>query len=132
MPQVYRSPRSTAGEGMTTYLTPRNKNSAFPPPDENADPKVIRGLRLADVTDGTSNTIGVVEVNDDHAVTWTQPDDYEYPDDDPLKGLRNTWGQVFQAAFCDGSVQALSITLNADVLKALFTRNGGEAVQFPR
>jgi hypothetical protein len=132
MPQVYRSPRSVAGEGMTTYLTPRNKDSAFAPPAEDADPKVIRGVSLAQIPDGTSNTIGVVEVNDENAVTWTKPDDYEYAADDPLQALRNTWGPVFQAALCDGSVQAFSITMNADVLKALFTRNGGEVVQFPR
>ena len=130
MPTTYRSPRSAAVEGMTTYLTPRNKDSAFAPP-EDPDPNVIRGIRFAQILDGTSNTIAVVEVNDDNAVTWTKPDDYEYGDEDPLVAMRNTWRQVFLAAMCDGSVQSFPITMGADVLKALFTRNGGEVVQLP-
>jgi len=129
MPPVYRSPRSAADPTMTTYLTPRSETSAFAP-DPNLKAGDRRGNNFAKILDGTSNTIAVVEVDDDHAVIWTKPDDYEYTDEDPLQALRNTWRNVFLAGMCDGSVQAISSTINPDVLKALFTRNGGEAVQY--
>jgi hypothetical protein len=88
-------------------------------------------MSMRTIVDGTSNTVGVVEVNDENAVIWTKPDDYEYGDEDPLAALRGTWPNVFLAAFCDGSVRAISVNVAADMLKAAFTRNGGEVVQLP-
>jgi hypothetical protein len=130
IPEVFRSPRSTAGPGMTTYLAPRGPRTAFPPtPDEEKGKgRQTRGMRLANITDGTSNTIGVVEVNDEHAVIWTKPDDYEYDPADPLAGLLGTWPGGFLAAFCDGSVQFINENLDPTALLSMFTRDGGEVV----
>jgi hypothetical protein len=62
-------------------------------------------------------------------VPWAKPGDFPF---DPKKdlpkivppGKRN----VFQAAFVDGSVRALSTSIDQKTLKALFTRDGGEVV----
>ena len=35
-----------------------------------------QGRRLPQITDGTSNTILLVEASDEKAVPWTKPDDF--------------------------------------------------------
>jgi hypothetical protein len=80
------------------------------------------------VTDGTSNTVMVVEANDDAAVVWTKPDDLTIDAKDPLKGLIGHYPQGFPAAFTDGSVRFIGRTTKPETLIAIFTRDGGETV----
>jgi hypothetical protein len=123
MPAVYRSPLSRGvGAAKTTYLAPVGAQTMF-----TGGPK---GLTIADVTDGTSNTIFLIEADDDHAVIWTKPEDLKYDPKQASAGLRNSEG-TFQAAFVDGSVHLLPATIDAKTLQALFTRNGGEVVKVP-
>ena len=77
--KVYRSPMSQAPLNMTTYLTVRGKNTAFPGAE---------GIKLTDITDGTSNTIMIVEASDKKAVPWAKPDDFEFNEKKPGEGLR--------------------------------------------
>ncbi len=120
MPQVYRSPGSkVSGEGKTDYLTVRGEKTVLP--GETA-------IRLADIPDGVSNTIVAVEVADDKAVLWTRPDDFEYDQQDPMKGLIGLWPEGFIAALADSSVRFVRSSIDPSVLKAFFTRNGGEKV----
>jgi hypothetical protein len=121
MPSTYRSPGSKAGPGKTTYVVPVGKDTMFPP-----GPKGIR--YPADVSDGTSNTLLIVEVDDAHAVTWTRPEDLSYDPKEPLRGLGGKASGRFLAAFADCSVRAISRTINLNDLRALFTRNGGEVI----
>jgi hypothetical protein len=123
MPAVYRSPLSAvAGAGKTTYLAPVGAAIMF-----TGGPK---GLTIADVTDGTSNTIFLVEADDNHALIWTRPDDLKHDPKQPAAGLRNYEGR-FLAGFVDGSVHLLPATIDEKTLQSLFTRNGGEVVQVP-
>jgi hypothetical protein len=118
MPAVFQA-RPDLPAGKTTYLGVAGKSAMFPP-----DPKP---LRIQDVTDGTSNTIFIVEATPDHAVIWTKPEDYNYDPAKPLAGLRGAEGG-FIAAFVDGSVRFISNTIDPKTLDALFTRNGGEVI----
>ncbi len=120
MPAEYRSPNSKAGEGKTNYLTVRGENTVFPGK---------QGIRIADITDGTAFTIAIVEAADEKAVIWTKPDDFEIDNQNPLKGLAGLHPSVFLVGFADGSVHTLSASIDPEVLKGLFSRNGGEAVQ---
>ena len=119
MPDVFKCPGSTAPAGMTVYLAPRGDSTVFPGP---------KGLPVRQITDGTSNTIGIVEVNDRLAVPWTKPDDWTFDPAAPAQGLGGHFKDVFLTLFCDGSAHALSTGINQDGLRALVTRNGREIV----
>jgi Protein of unknown function (DUF1559) len=116
MPKIYLSPASAAGPGMTTYLTVRGKDTAFP-----GD----KGVKLSEIPDGTSNTIAVVETSDKKAVIWTKPDDFELNEKNPMEGLLGHWPAGFLAAFCDGSVRLISRSVDPKALKNAFIRNDG-------
>ena len=121
MPQTYASPNSTMSrEGKTNYLTVRGEGTIFP--DEE------KGIGIAKITDGTSNTILALEVNDDRAVIWTKPDDYEFDPDNPTAGLGLLQGGAFLAAMADGSVRTISLAIDPQTLKNLYTRADGEVV----
>jgi prepilin-type processing-associated H-X9-DG protein len=120
---LYRSPNSRTKGNMTNYLTVRGADTAFPGKD---------GIRLAQITDGTSNTIMVVEADDAKAVPWAKPDDLPYDEKQPRSGLFGLLPGGFNAAFCDGSVRFLSATIDAEMLRRLFNRNDGKPVDTSR
>src|SRR5699024_7998557 len=93
MPALFKAPSSkVAGEGKTVYQTLRGLETVFPGKG---------GLAIKDITDGTSNTIMIVETDDEHAVAWTKPDDFAVDKDQPVKGLGQS-ADSFIAALCDG------------------------------
>jgi hypothetical protein len=122
MPPVFASPLAAdaAGEGKTTYLAPIGESVAFT--GERA------GLPMKEFTDGLSNTILVLEVPAEEAVIWTKPDDWELNLDDPKKGLFPEGREGMSALLGDGAVRFISSAVDAETVKALFTRNGGEVV----
>lgn len=121
MPKVFADPSGRVKKpGMTRYLAPVGPKAVFTGKEE--------GIQIKDIIDGTSNTIMLVEAAPERAVVWTKPDDLPLDDKDPLKGLLGKGAESFQALFADGSVRVISKNIEKKVLKALFTRNGGEAV----
>jgi hypothetical protein len=124
MPSVYANPSSTvADQGKTVYLLPTGKGTMF---EDN------KTLKFEQITDGLSNTIMVVEAADAAAVEWTKPADLKFDPEKPTLGLKGARpGGFFQATFGDGSVRMLSDSMDPSALKALFTPQGGEAVQSP-
>ena len=46
-----------------------------------------KGMPIQKITDGTSNTIMIVEADDSRAVYWTQPEDYKIDANNPKAGL---------------------------------------------
>src|SRR3954451_7149194 len=85
-----------AADGKTTYLAPVHKEAIF-----TGDPQ---GLRIANITDGTSNTVLLADAADANAVTWTKPDDLKLDPKDPAKGLGTRFGDYYLFLFADGSV----------------------------
>ncbi len=113
MPEVYRHPQSDAKPGYTVYQQPTGEEVI----------QKSRRMSLSAVTDGTSNTICIMETKDEAAVPWTKPGDVNPLDD--FNVLRNDQGS-FSVAFLDGSVQFFSVNIDRQLLKALFTTSGGE------
>jgi hypothetical protein len=119
MPAVYRSQLSQAPAGRTTYLAPVGKAMLFT--------GEAKGIAISNVTDGTSQTILLVDADDEHAVIWTRPDDLKIDASKPSAGLRCCEGR-YLVGFVDGSVHRISATVGPKTLHALFTRNGGEVM----
>lgn len=121
MPVVYQAPGSSAEPGKTRYLAVVGEDTIIA--------KEGKGTTIAEVRDGTSNTILAVEANDDSAVIWTKPDDLNLDAMKPLAGLTGVRsGGVFPALFCDCHVQTISETIDPKVLLKLFTKSGREVV----
>jgi hypothetical protein len=120
MPAVFRHPgnKGVAG-GKTPFLVPVGKDTIFPGG---------KGIQIKEITDGTSNTALIFEVADDHLATWTKPDDLPFDPKDPHRGLVSKGRDSFAVALADGSVRMLAVTISAETLRALFTRNGGEVL----
>jgi hypothetical protein len=85
-----------------------------------------KGIRITDITDGTSNTIMVVEA--DKSVPWTKPEDLPFEAGKPLPKVGAFWPNGFQVAICDGSVRMLRKDIKPETLRALITINGGEVI----
>lgn len=125
MPQVYAIPNSSTEPGKTFYRSFSGPRTLF-------DPSMKDGINFAHITDGTSNTLALVEAR--QAVEWTRPDneipfDEKEPTGKPLlEQLGGHFPGGFNALMLDGSVRFLKETVNPIVLKALVTRDGGEVI----
>jgi len=118
MPATFKHPSSQAEPGHTVYLAPYREDTVWN----------LEKPKMGTITDGTSNTLAIVEVQDEHAVPWTKPDDLDLNELANLSFLR---GPTFQAGYFDGSVRALSKTIDKAILEALITSQGGEVVDVP-
>ncbi len=124
MPSVYRLPLSKTERGRTNYLVPVGNGAMF-----DAD----KPITFKDIRDGTSSTIMVVEVDDQHAVVWTKPEDWPFDPQDPAKGLGRFFNGGFMTTFCDGSVRWIAWPQGPNdraKLRAAFTRAGGESINW--
>ncbi|HEY4234561.1 MAG TPA: DUF1559 domain-containing protein [Lacipirellulaceae bacterium] len=119
MPTLFADPSYISESGKTPYLAVVGEHCAF---DGTA-----KGRKVKDFTDGTSNTVMLVDVNPDRAVEWTKPDDFPFDVKNPTAGLdAGPHSGIWLAAFADGHVSAISNTIDPQAATAIFTRNGGE------
>ncbi|MFH1268385.1 MAG: DUF1559 domain-containing protein, partial [Planctomycetota bacterium] len=123
MPAAYRSPASKHREkkGLSTYRVVSGPETVFPGRE---------GIPIKEIKDGTSNTIMIVEVDDGHAVIWTKPEGLPFDPEDPARGLGGQFEGGFLATFCDGSARFFELPQPKERLRALFTRSGGEVINW--
>jgi Protein of unknown function (DUF1559) len=147
MPSVYREPAYGPDKGSFTNYAGLVGPRAFFPPQGAKQPSNVGatvpmgegGRRIAELTDGTSNTWAVAPVAPG-LIPWTKPEDIEVGQDFP--GLGKAGGiatpytlgcvpgkpGVAPILYVDGSVSLISATINPAVLNALLTYNGGEVI----
>ena len=120
MPKTYACPsRSNVQPGTTTYKAFVGGGAMFDP---------TKPVGLQQVTDGTSNTIAVVEGKT--PVIWTKPDDITFdPEARPsLLDAGSNHSGGFNALFTDGSVRFIKTSIAVQTFWSLITRAGGEVI----
>ena len=128
MPETFRHPADDRDGFFTSYFAP--VGSAGGPaasawvPEAGPD----GGATFADLRDGLTTTILVVEAN--RPAPWTKPEDLPLDPTRPVDPRAFTAGgwnlRGFQAAMADGSAQFFGTELDPAALRALLTRAGGE------
>jgi prepilin-type processing-associated H-X9-DG protein len=121
MPAVYRNPSSAAAENLANYLVPTGAGSIFAGRE---------GSAMTKITDGTSNTLLVLEVNDGASVIWTKPSELDYKTANPLAGLGTSHPGGFNAAMADGSVHFISASIDVAVFLRMLMMNDGQPTGF--
>lgn len=151
LPVVYVSPNvpdSLRSKGMTTYVAPlsRTPPAVFVNPEPapggkraarkraamSGEAEMVfddpAGATIARITDGTSNTVFVVEANRESGVVWTKPDDLVIDDSEPFRALRGQPDAGFNALFADGSVRFIKTTIDPQIWWRLLRMNDGQPI----
>jgi hypothetical protein len=118
MPEVFLTP-GDPNDGKTRYVVFTGEGTPF---------GLEEGPGFAQIRDGTSNTIMVVEAGPDKAVEWTRPQDLTYNSEDPVAALGEVPDDTFPALFCDGSVRMIAVDLDAEVLRCLIQHADGQPI----
>ena len=83
---------------------------------------------IRDFTDGTSNTILVVQAGPDTADIWTKPGGLDFDPKNPIKALGTLAEDLFLILMTDGSVRRVNKTIPAETLRHLIEHQDGQAV----
>jgi prepilin-type processing-associated H-X9-DG protein len=128
MPRTYACPDDySPGGEMTSYAMLVGPHAFSPGP---------KGRKVSEIRDGTANTLMVAEVADSQ-VNWMEPKDIDAEQMPPQINGRHSPGNPgisshhprgANVAFCDGSVQSLSDSIDPQTLKRLITIDDGGAI----
>ncbi len=129
MPKLF-APPGIDTKGYTYYRSFSGPGTVMAPGPKALPGQTAFGIKLTQITDGTSNTLLAVEATD--PVIWTKPDELPYENGKPLPKVGGVFDGGVNAALCDGVVRFVKLSdLTPDTLKALITTNGGEIVKLP-
>jgi hypothetical protein len=115
---TFHDPNSPSNSpGVTDYVFVTGKGTMFE-----------RGKKIsfADITDGLSNTLMMVEVKDSN-YHWAEPRDLDFSQ--PNVTLSSSHPGITNAAFADGSVLPIANSTPPQIIHAAATRAGNEPPQ---
>lgn len=135
IPQAFRSDSWNARHGKTNYQLFVGEGSLF---------ESGKSFKKDDIKDKPEHTLLVAKTPYDHTARWSRPVDIAFNPKQPLKWYHDKeeredpifGGKRFQREpemtllMADGSKRRLE-KIDASVLKAIITRNGGETVDLP-
>lgn len=125
MPPSFSHPQIVLEPGFTVY-----QMVASSPSDANPTMLVEgeRGVGFDRITDGSSNTVLIVEVNAANAVEWTKPSDWKFDPNNPTQGLGdNEFGNGTIVGLCDGSTHFIDINSNSlENVSSMMTREAAD------
>ena len=84
------------------------------------------GTPIAQIVDGTSNTLLVVETDPSHAVNWMSPDDIDLPTYLNSGSVRHSHTGGSNTAMADGSVTFISQNTGAEVREKMVTMSAAD------
>jgi hypothetical protein len=117
-------PRGADGSGRK--LAPPGAGAAPRPSTPTAPTGPRFPLKFGEVTDGLSNTLGVVEAGP--AVPWTKPADVAYDAKKPLPLFAGPFTNSRNVAMMDGSTYSLKPDLDEKTLRHLIEPSDGNEV----
>lgn len=128
MPEIFRSVGLEVQSGYTCLQAPSGKGTIM-------EGGVACAMR--DITDGTSNTVMLVQTEPSQAVPWTKPADYDVDPGEAATGLYFT-NDLTLILTCDGAVHPVqrkaaemysSGGTKSSVLSLLFTKSDGMVIR---
>lgn len=119
MPEIYRS-LGVDTPGKTSLHVFTGPQTPFA---DEATPQVT------DISDGTSNTILVVQGTSDTAEEWTKPGGLVLNEDNPVRSIDTLMKDRFIALFFSGEVKDIDKNVNPDKLRWMIQHNDGHPLE---
>ncbi|MCO6044684.1 DUF1559 domain-containing protein [Aeoliella sp. ICT_H6.2] len=122
MPEVFRgSTGGGANATKTTFLVPTGKGTVF---------EGTQGVRLRQITDGTSNTLMILQLKPEKAVEWTRPQDIKIDVQRPFEDVFHEDQTWIDGAAVDGSIHSLPKSAGPAAFGSMLQRNDGQIVDW--
>src|SRR5690606_17509472 len=119
MPALFAAPgRENAKAGTSSYVAVVGNGTVF---DGTGN-----GRRMADLQDGVSNTILLIDATEANAVIWTKPDDVQFDAAKLRSAVLGRFGRDGLVLMADGSTRRIGPEVSDENLRRAVLRNDGE------
>ncbi len=112
MPALLAPSPDEAKKGLTRFVAPLTPTSLFG--------RKGKAMKVSDITDGTSDTIALIEASPEKSVIWTKPEDVIVDEKNVIASIIDTQQPQFTTAFADGSVRRFPVSVGpAELLEKI-------------